>query len=105
MALQDIFITNMKYYRKQRKLTHEKLAEQCDSDPRYISQIETGRRFPSLQFIEKIAKALHVVPYHLFYEETGLDFDIPNRKQALTAALINRVTGEIKAVIQEFHKN
>ena len=103
MALQDIFIANMKKYRKESKLTHEKLAEQCNSDPRYISQIETGRRFPSLHFIEKIAGALHVAPYHLFYEETGLD--TPDRKTALTAALVERVTGEIKAVIHEFPEN
>jgi transcriptional regulator with XRE-family HTH domain len=70
MALQQVFMVNMKKYRKQAKYTQEKLAELCDTDPCYIRQIETGRRFPSLAYIERIAGALQVAPYRLFYDDT-----------------------------------
>jgi transcriptional regulator with XRE-family HTH domain len=66
MELQQVF---MAIVRKQRKLlgfTQEKLAELCNTDPCYIRQIEIGRRFPSLQYIERIAKALNIAPYRLF---------------------------------------
>ncbi|MDR0475933.1 MAG: helix-turn-helix domain-containing protein [Treponema sp.] len=52
----------MKKHRKQAKLTQEKLAELCGTDFRYIGQIETGRRCPSLEFIGKIASALNIAP-------------------------------------------
>ncbi|MDR1836895.1 MAG: helix-turn-helix domain-containing protein [Treponema sp.] len=70
MEIQAIFTENMKKYRKQAKLTQEKLAELCDTDYRYIGQIETGRRCPSLEYIGKIAAALNIAPYRLFYDET-----------------------------------
>jgi transcriptional regulator with XRE-family HTH domain len=101
MALQDVFIANMKKYRKQEKLTHEKLAEFCDSDPHYISQIETGRRFPSVSFIEKIAAALHIAPYLLFFDENAPQEDIQTRKQTVAALLISRVSREIQTTFDD----
>ena len=69
MDIQDVFIVNMRKYRKQAGITQEKLAELCDTEPAYIGQIETGRRCPSLSYVEKIAAALGVAPYRLFYDE------------------------------------
>ena len=70
MALQQVFMANLKKYRKEAGLTQEKLAEMCNSDPCYIRQIENGRRFPSVAYIEKLAIALDIASYRLFYEET-----------------------------------
>src|SRR5215471_14927722 len=75
MELQTVFAENMKKYRKQAKLTQEKLAELCDTDHRYIGQIETGRRCPSLEYVGKIAAALNIAPYRLFYDETNMEDD------------------------------
>ena len=69
MELQQIFMANMKKRRKQLGLTQEKLAERCNTDPCYIRQIEIGRRFPSLKYIERIAQSLDIAPYLLFFEE------------------------------------
>jgi len=68
MRLQAIFSKNLRKYRKEAKLTQEKLAEKCGTDHRYIGQIETGSRCPSLDYVEKIASALNVEPYLLFFE-------------------------------------
>jgi transcriptional regulator with XRE-family HTH domain len=62
-------------YRKQAGITQERLAELCDTEPAYIGQIETGRRCPSLAYVEKIAAALGVAPYRLFYDEAARDED------------------------------
>ena len=66
MNLQTIFISNMKRFRKQKHITQEKLAEMCETDTCYIGQIETFRRFPSIQLIEKISNALEVEAWILF---------------------------------------
>ena len=71
MDIQPIFTQNLKKYRKRAKLTQEKLAELCNTDFRYIGQIETGRRCPSLDFVGKIASALNIEPYLLFYDKNG----------------------------------
>ena len=41
------------------------LAERVDLDPSLISMLESGKRRPSLDTLEKISKALGV-PFHLF---------------------------------------
>lgn len=68
MGLQEIFIENLRKIRKEKNITQEKLAEKCFSDTAYIGQIESGRRFPSIQFIEKLADALGIKAYVLFMD-------------------------------------
>ena len=95
MALQQIFMANLKKRRKQLGFTQEKLAEMCDTDPRYIGQIEIGRRFPSLEYIERIANALNIAPYRLFYDETNPEIDgllYTEQKMKIKAMLIDNVT-------------
>ena len=43
-----------------------KLAEYCDTATSYIGDIEIGRRFPSMEMIEKMANILRIEPYHFF---------------------------------------
>jgi transcriptional regulator with XRE-family HTH domain len=59
----------MRQYRKQAGITLKRLGELCDCNYRYLSQIETGQRCPSLALIEKIANAVQVKPSRLL--ETG----------------------------------
>ena len=46
MDLQDVFISNLKRFRKEQHITQEKLAELCDTETSYIGQIETKKRLP-----------------------------------------------------------
>lgn len=75
MNLQTIFISNMKRFRKQKHITQEKLAEMCETDTCYIGQIETFRRFPSIQLIEKISNALEVEPWVLFKNDETKEYE------------------------------
>jgi len=81
MKIQIVFSENMKKYRKEAKLTQEKLAEICGTDHRYIGQIETGARCPSLEYVERIATALKIEPYLLFYEGSDRALNIEQKKQ------------------------
>jgi transcriptional regulator with XRE-family HTH domain len=97
MEIQTVFMRNLKKYRKQAKLTQEGLAELCDTDFRYIGQIETGRRCPSLEFVGKIAAALNVAPYWLFYEKNDTvinDLESLHReqKQKIKTIIIENTT-------------
>lgn len=50
----------LRFFREQRKLTQESLAERADLDPTYISGIERGVRNPSVLSLALIAKGLEV---------------------------------------------
>ena len=64
--LRQLLGANIKIYRNTCGISQAKLAERVDSATNYIAAIETGRRFPSVQMIEKIAVALKVDPPELF---------------------------------------
>lgn len=105
MGLQQIFMANLRKYRKQQGFTQEKLAEMCNTDSCYIRQIEIGRRFPSLNYIERIAKALRIEPYFLFYEDTNSENDsllikYTEQKEKIKSMLINNVN-QICSMIDE----
>ena len=56
----------IKELRKQAGLTQEKLAELIDIETTSLSGIESGRHFPSMPTVEKIAKNLNVEIKALF---------------------------------------
>lgn len=64
--LKELLIFNIKYYRYQKKLSQEKLAELCSLSSRYLTDIERGLHCPTINKIELIAKALGIEPYELF---------------------------------------
>ena len=104
MEILSIFKHNLRKYRKRAKLTQEKLAELCDTDFRYIGQIETGRRCPSLEFIGRIAAALNIAPYQLFYDKNDTE-DVPEtlnnaKKQKIKSIIIENAT-KICSIIDE----
>ena len=73
MTFQELFITNLKDFRKMRKISQVKLAEMCTSSQAYIAEIEVGKKFPSPDMIERIASALDIESYCLFQNTTKMD--------------------------------
>ena len=73
--LKEIFSDNLKYYRKQAGLTQDDFAKSVQTDPVYISYIENGKRFPSIEYIEKMANVLNIESYKLFLPS---DLEISN---------------------------
>lgn len=68
MAILKVIGTNVRKYRKLRNWSQERLAEEADLHPTYISGIERGIRNVSGLNIERIAKALKIKPYELLKE-------------------------------------
>ena len=80
-----------------------KLAEYCKTSPSYIGEIEIGRKFPSTEMIEKIAKVLRIQPYHLFRNRTEINGDSLNEKiyPLLPIAMKNEIKNQIELSISE----
>ena len=56
---------NLAKFRKEKGLTQEDLAFDCELDRTYISGIERGIRNPTVLIIQKIAAALKIAPHRL----------------------------------------
>lgn len=59
---------NIRKLRKQQGLTQEKLAEMSGIDQDYISEIERGKKNPSIKTLDSIITALKIKPHVLFLE-------------------------------------
>lgn len=67
--IQSTFIRNLKKARGEAGLTQANVAEKCFLSTYYITEIETGRRFPSVETLQKLCEALNVRPFTLFLTE------------------------------------
>jgi transcriptional regulator with XRE-family HTH domain len=95
MTLKQIFIRNLKEFRKKEGISQMKLAEYCNTSSGYIGEIEIGRKFPSIEMIEKIASVLGVEPYHFFKKQTD------NSDNIDIAKVFTRLPYSIKKQIQK----
>jgi transcriptional regulator with XRE-family HTH domain len=63
---QRLLGARIKELRKQAGLSQDQLAEKVGIDGKYLSRIEVGKRYPSLETLEGIADALRVEMRVLF---------------------------------------
>jgi transcriptional regulator with XRE-family HTH domain len=98
MTLKQIFIRNLKEFRKKEGFSQMKLAEYCDTGTSYIGDIEIGRRFPSMELIEKMAEILRIEPYHFFKKQTD-NSGTPDT-ESLFPRLPNSMKNQIKTQIK-----
>ena len=78
--VQSVLAYNIKKYRNTKGLTQEQLAEKAGTSTNYLGSIETGKKYPSPQMIDKLAKALDINPLDLFKKESP---DMQSIKQSL----------------------
>ena len=64
--LRQVLASNMRLYRKNLGISQAKLAEMSNITDNYVALIETGKRFPSVNMLERIAKALKRDTLELF---------------------------------------
>jgi transcriptional regulator with XRE-family HTH domain len=64
--LRQVLASNIRQHRKKLGLSQGGLAERADTATNYIGMIETGKKFPSLDMIEKLAEALQIDTLELF---------------------------------------
>ena len=71
MRLKEIFINNLKFYRKEKKLTQNELTLAIDKSYNYINSVEQGKMMPSFEVIEQICDVLQISPVQLFDENAS----------------------------------
>lgn len=65
------FIQNLKYYRKQKGITQEKLAELCDVATSTIGCIESAQQNPSFDLLYRMSDVLEIHPANLFLKDAS----------------------------------
>jgi len=67
------FMENLRFWRKKRGLSQQKLSEMVNVSPNYLNAVENGKNFPSPEVIQQISDILELMPYQLFLEHPEED--------------------------------
>ncbi|AEE15652.1 helix-turn-helix domain-containing protein [Treponema brennaborense] len=103
--LRDIFIRNLKFYRKRQGLSQEKLSYAIDMSMNYVNQLENKNSFPPPEIIDKMAAVLNVKPAQFFDENESPENIIAANKEEfvreLTEQIHSRMKNDIRKIISE----
>lgn len=91
--------SRIKAYRKARGISQEQLAEMIGIEPKHVSRLEVGTSYPTIDRLEKIARALHV--------PMGSFFDRGNQEQLSEKAkrlelMIRELDSDYQRIILKF---
>jgi transcriptional regulator with XRE-family HTH domain len=62
MDLREVFASNLRRLRHERRLSQDELAYEADVSRSYLSRVENGAFYVSLKIISRLAAALKVEP-------------------------------------------
>jgi len=101
-SLHTAFAANLRAARAQRRVSQAELAERCGLSQGYIADLEGANRFPSVDSIERLCRALEIPPYRLFLlnESSELSAPLaPRERERLRSELTQRLTAAVNAVL------
>ena len=103
-SIRDVFINNLKFYRRQKGISQEKLSYAVGKSIAYINQIENRDSWPQPEMVDKIASALGITSSALF-EESGSPKNVKNQfaeqfGKSLESELLARIEKDVKEVCQ-----
>jgi transcriptional regulator with XRE-family HTH domain len=64
--IREILANNIKEYRRKNGFSQDKLAESSGISSQYLATVETCRKFPTPEVLERLAEALGIETHELF---------------------------------------
>lgn len=101
-ALRELFGSNVKKFRHMNGLTQAKLAELCGLSSNYIVEIETGRKFPTVEVIETLAKTMRIDAYQLFFNEDASQSTATLIPRNQLVIMKERLMGSLDTIFKDF---
>lgn len=101
-SIRDTFVNNLKFYRKQKGISQEKLSYAVGKSIAYINQIENKDTWPQPEMVDKIAVALGISSSALFEENSSpenLKIGFAEKYgKAIETELISRIEKDVMEV-------
>lgn len=101
-SIRETFVNNLKYYRKEKGLSQEKLSYLVEKSIAYINQIENKDSWPQPEMVDKIAVILGI-PSSKLFEKRGSPENIKTNFKhrfgvSLEEELLRRIEKDIKEI-------
>ena len=97
----NIYTSNIRWLRTQQGMSQFELAEKADLSDKYISYIETGRQWGSIETLLKLANALGVEPFQLLQPNGTV---VRSKDNALTHEMLNNLRADFSSVVDILEK-
>jgi len=96
--LEEVVKKRLKAIRENLKLNQSQFADQLGISQAAISQFEDGKRVPSIETLDKIAKSLGMSVVSLLSDDNATDDEKARLMQDLTAQLVTMNNQELQAM-------
>jgi transcriptional regulator with XRE-family HTH domain len=98
MNVKTVFGSNLKQYRKEKKLSQEQLSEKAGVSVKHLSEIERGIVFASAGLLEKLAESLDIPVFAFFLTGKSVYYDavMLDRIEKMIIQNIGQMMREIK---------
>jgi transcriptional regulator with XRE-family HTH domain len=96
--LEEVVKKRLKAIRENLKLNQSQFADQLGISQAAISQFEDGKRVPSIETLDKIAKSLGMSVVSLLSDDNAIDDEKARLMQDLTAQLVTMNNQELQAM-------
>ena len=95
--------TNIKFFRKNKGWTQEKLAEEAEMSVQAINFFEGKRRWPGEDSLSKIASALNIAVYQLFIPQnkTPIEIEETPENERIRAQLTDEIVEQIRLSVNK----
>ena len=96
--IKTIFGANLKKYREQAGLTQNQLAEKISCNPKYLSEIETGKTFASSELMQDIISVLHI-PISFLFTSPNVDLKESSSLEVEIDKVVTEMSEKIKDLL------
>ena len=99
--LNEIYIQNIKRFRKANDFSQETLSEKAGISPSFLSDIENGKKWGSFETLVSLANALEVEPYELLLPpQTAISYDTKKTKDLMNR--LRKNLGDVVDTLEDF---
>ena len=93
--IREVLANNIKKYRRKHGFSQDKLAELASISSQYLATVETCRKFPTPEVLDRLAEALGIETHELFSSD-------PNPKNELEKLRQDIIGEVVKTIKQSF---
>jgi transcriptional regulator with XRE-family HTH domain len=103
MNVKSSFGENLKFYRKEKRLSQERLSEKVDISVKHLSAIERGLTFVSAELLEKLALSLEIPVFYFFIKDNEIFYNdaVLNTIDRIIEKHLIKTIEEIKSDIRQ----
>ena len=102
--IKKVFTANIKKYRTLNGMTQMELAIAADLSVGFLCDLESGKKWGTLETMAKLAKALRIKPYQLLVSEEDKNASVQLHEDLaeLSQGLKNAVDAQIESLLQKY---